>query len=74
MYVHAVKPTVTGFSANISHLTTLLPPGVYGVSQVNTREKLTGYEWVERFPEEFAQRYKKDHQRYLEYLAQSVDL
>ena len=39
----------------------------------DTGEKLTGHEWVERFPEEFAQRYKKDHQRYLEYLAQSVD-
>ncbi|KAJ7448980.1 hypothetical protein FB451DRAFT_1567122 [Mycena latifolia] len=36
-------------------------------------EKLTGHEWVERNPEEFAQRYKKDHQRYLQYLAQSVD-
>ncbi|KAJ7465620.1 hypothetical protein FB451DRAFT_1487168 [Mycena latifolia] len=39
----------------------------------DTGEKLTGHEWVERNPEEFAQRYKKDHQRYLQYLAQSVD-
>jgi hypothetical protein len=39
----------------------------------DTGEKVTEHEWVERFPEEFAQRYKKDHQRYLEYLAQSVD-
>ncbi|KAJ7487038.1 hypothetical protein FB451DRAFT_1535427 [Mycena latifolia] len=39
----------------------------------DTGEKLTGHEWVERNPEEFAQRYKKDHQRCLQYLAQSVD-
>jgi hypothetical protein len=39
-----------------------------------TDEKLTGHEWIEHFPEEFAKCYKKDHQRYLEYLAQSVDL
>ncbi|KAJ7462454.1 hypothetical protein FB451DRAFT_1562454 [Mycena latifolia] len=36
----------------------------------DTGEKLTGHEWVERYPEEFEERYKKDHQRYLEYLAQ----
>ncbi|KAJ7102070.1 hypothetical protein C8R44DRAFT_747081 [Mycena epipterygia] len=40
----------------------------------DTGEKLTGHEWVERFPDEFETRYKKDHQRYLDYLAQSVDL
>ncbi|KAJ7703675.1 hypothetical protein B0H17DRAFT_1040862 [Mycena rosella] len=28
---------------------------------------------VERYPEEFKQRYKKNHQRYLQYIAQSVD-
>jgi hypothetical protein len=39
----------------------------------DTGEKLTGHEWAERFPEEFAPHYKKDRQRYLEYLAQSVD-
>ncbi|KAJ7773919.1 hypothetical protein B0H16DRAFT_114703 [Mycena metata] len=39
----------------------------------DTGEKLTGHEWVERYPDEFAKRYKKDHQRYLEYIAQSVD-
>ncbi|KAJ7930210.1 hypothetical protein B0H13DRAFT_2309913 [Mycena leptocephala] len=38
---------------------------------LDTGEKLTAHEWVERFPEEFAQCYKKDHQRYLEYLAHS---
>ncbi|KAJ6545927.1 hypothetical protein B0H10DRAFT_2385754 [Mycena sp. CBHHK59/15] len=37
----------------------------------DTGEKLTGHEWVERFPDEFETRYKKDHQRYLDYLAQS---
>ncbi|KAJ7493906.1 hypothetical protein FB451DRAFT_1551210 [Mycena latifolia] len=36
----------------------------------DTGEKLTGHEWVECYPEEFEERYKKDHQRYLEYLAQ----
>ncbi|KAJ6529350.1 hypothetical protein B0H19DRAFT_531758 [Mycena capillaripes] len=39
----------------------------------DTAEELTGHEWVKRYPDEFAKRYKKDHQRYLEYLAQSVD-
>jgi hypothetical protein len=43
------------------------------VQDPDTGEMPTGHEWVERFPEEFAQRYKKDRQRYLEYLAQSVD-
>jgi hypothetical protein len=38
----------------------------------DTGEELTGKEWVERYPEEFKMRYKKDHQRYLDYLAQSV--
>ncbi|KAF8175902.1 hypothetical protein K438DRAFT_1979412 [Mycena galopus ATCC 62051] len=27
--------------------------------------------WVKRYPEEFAERYKKDHRRYIEYLAQA---
>jgi hypothetical protein len=39
----------------------------------DTAEELTGHEWVKRYPDEFAKRYKKDHQRYLDYLAQSVD-
>ncbi|KAJ6521075.1 hypothetical protein DFH09DRAFT_224093 [Mycena vulgaris] len=39
----------------------------------DTAEELTGHEWVKRYPDEFAKRYKKDHQRYLEYLAQSVN-
>ncbi|KAF8171454.1 hypothetical protein K438DRAFT_1982150 [Mycena galopus ATCC 62051] len=33
-----------------------------------TGEKLTGHEWVERNPGEFAERYPKDRKRYLEYL------
>ncbi|KAJ7847128.1 hypothetical protein B0H14DRAFT_2583771 [Mycena olivaceomarginata] len=33
-----------------------------------TCEQLTGHEWVARYPEEFALRYKKDHKHYLEYL------
>ncbi|KAJ6472086.1 hypothetical protein C8R45DRAFT_1104288 [Mycena sanguinolenta] len=33
-----------------------------------THEQLTGHEWVAPYPEEFAQHYKKDHKRYLEYL------
>ncbi|KAF8139441.1 hypothetical protein K438DRAFT_1785673 [Mycena galopus ATCC 62051] len=33
-----------------------------------TREQLTGHDWVARYPEELALRYKKDHKRYLEYL------
>ncbi|KAJ7120114.1 hypothetical protein C8R44DRAFT_853464 [Mycena epipterygia] len=37
----------------------------------HTGEKLTGYEWVKRYPEEFAECYKKDHRRYIEYLAQA---
>ncbi|KAJ6536505.1 hypothetical protein B0H10DRAFT_2246340 [Mycena sp. CBHHK59/15] len=41
----------------------------------DTGEKLTGHEWVKRYPEEFAEHYKKDHRRYIEYLAQAeVDL
>ncbi|KAJ7730405.1 hypothetical protein B0H16DRAFT_1773849 [Mycena metata] len=36
----------------------------------DTGEELTGHEWVKRYPDEFEQRYKKDHQRYLDYLAQ----
>ncbi|KAJ7348526.1 hypothetical protein DFH08DRAFT_959924 [Mycena albidolilacea] len=38
----------------------------------DTGKELTGKEWVERYSEEFEKRYKKDHQRYLDYLAQSV--
>jgi len=34
----------------------------------DSREKLTGHEWVERNPGEFTERYPKDHKRYLEYL------
>ncbi|KAJ7125984.1 hypothetical protein C8R44DRAFT_733911 [Mycena epipterygia] len=33
-----------------------------------TGETLTGHEWVKCNPEEFAQRFKKDHKRYLDYL------
>ncbi|KAJ7899705.1 hypothetical protein B0H13DRAFT_1883793 [Mycena leptocephala] len=40
------------------------------MQDADTGEKLTGYEWVKRDPEEFAQRSKKDHQRYLDYFAQ----
>ncbi|KAJ7925603.1 hypothetical protein B0H13DRAFT_2266267 [Mycena leptocephala] len=40
----------------------------------DTGEKLAGYEWVKRYPEEFAQRYKKDHQRYLDYFAQYLSI
>ncbi|KAF7362834.1 hypothetical protein MVEN_00633200 [Mycena venus] len=36
----------------------------------DTGEELTGHQWVERYPEEFEKRYKKDHQRYIDYLAQ----
>ncbi|KAJ7847694.1 hypothetical protein B0H13DRAFT_1907176 [Mycena leptocephala] len=36
----------------------------------NTGKKLTGYKWAKRDPEEFAQGYKKDHQRYLDHFAQ----
>jgi hypothetical protein len=32
-----------------------------------------GHQWVEHYPDEFEKRYKKDHQRYLDYLAQSID-
>ncbi|KAJ7814719.1 hypothetical protein B0H13DRAFT_2381539 [Mycena leptocephala] len=39
----------------------------------DTGANLTGHEWVELYPDEFEKRYKKDHQRYLDYLAQSVD-
>ena len=39
-----------------------------------TGERLTGKEWVERSLDEFETRYKKEPQRYLDYLAQSVDL
>ncbi|KAJ6530658.1 hypothetical protein B0H19DRAFT_1082388 [Mycena capillaripes] len=37
----------------------------------NTGEKLTGHEWVKRYPKEFAGRYKKGHRRCIEYLAQA---
>ncbi|KAF7359674.1 hypothetical protein MVEN_00691600 [Mycena venus] len=37
----------------------------------DTGEKLTGHEWVKRYPEEFTEHYKKDHRRYIEYLAQA---
>ncbi|KAJ7907613.1 hypothetical protein B0H13DRAFT_2332208 [Mycena leptocephala] len=40
------------------------------MQDLDTGEKLTGYEWVKHYPEEFAQRYKKEHQRYLDYFAQ----
>ncbi|KAJ6628320.1 hypothetical protein B0H10DRAFT_1940517 [Mycena sp. CBHHK59/15] len=36
----------------------------------DTCEELTGHQWVERYPEEFEKRYKKDHQHYIDYLAQ----
>ncbi|KAJ7327666.1 hypothetical protein DFH08DRAFT_884920 [Mycena albidolilacea] len=36
----------------------------------DTGEQLSGHEWVKRYPEEFEERYKKDHSRYIEYLAQ----
>ncbi|KAJ7766550.1 hypothetical protein DFH07DRAFT_955310 [Mycena maculata] len=36
--------------------------------------ELTGHEWVKRYLEEFAERYKRDHCRYLEYVAQHVEV
>ncbi|KAJ7315597.1 hypothetical protein DFH08DRAFT_1039802 [Mycena albidolilacea] len=33
-------------------------------------EELTGHQWVEHYPEEIENCYKKDHQRYIDYLAQ----
>jgi hypothetical protein len=39
----------------------------------DTGKELTGHQWVEHYPDEFEKRYKKDHQRYLDYLAQSID-
>ncbi|KAJ6554724.1 hypothetical protein B0H19DRAFT_152127 [Mycena capillaripes] len=39
----------------------------------DTGEELSGHEWVKHYPDEFEKRYKKDHQRYLDYLAQSID-
>ena len=36
----------------------------------DTSEELTRHQWVERYPEEFEKRYKKDHQCYIDYLAQ----
>ncbi|KAJ7936306.1 hypothetical protein B0H13DRAFT_2304025 [Mycena leptocephala] len=38
----------------------------------DTGEELSGHEWVKRYPDEFEKHYKKDHQRYLDYLEQSV--
>ncbi|KAJ7658241.1 hypothetical protein DFH06DRAFT_1196427 [Mycena polygramma] len=49
------------------------PLAGWDIEDPDTGEQLTGHEWVERYPEEFKQHYKKDHQRYLEFLAQSAD-
>jgi hypothetical protein len=41
----------------------------------DTGKQLSGHKWVQRYPEEFEERYKKDHSRYIEYIAQvGVDL
>ncbi|KAJ7679665.1 hypothetical protein B0H17DRAFT_1077686 [Mycena rosella] len=48
-----------GWSSNDSRPVSAAPSSVYGD--------------LERYPEEFKQRYKKDHQRYLQYIVQSVD-
>ncbi|KAF8156158.1 hypothetical protein K438DRAFT_1986924 [Mycena galopus ATCC 62051] len=45
--------------------------GGWVMQDPDTGEKLTGHEWVKCYPEEFAQHYKKDHRRYIEYLAQA---
>jgi hypothetical protein len=37
----------------------------------DTSEELTRHQWVERYPEEFEKRYKKDYQHHIDYLAQS---
>ncbi|KAF8137726.1 hypothetical protein K438DRAFT_1786414 [Mycena galopus ATCC 62051] len=47
------------------------PLGGWVMQDPDTGEKLTGHEWVKCYPEEFAERYKKDHRRYIEYLAQA---
>jgi hypothetical protein len=39
----------------------------------DTGDEFTGHEWVERFSGEFAQALQKDHECYLEYLAQLAD-
>ncbi|KAJ7082748.1 hypothetical protein B0H15DRAFT_932657 [Mycena belliarum] len=38
----------------------------------DTKERLTGHEWVRRFPNEFERCYKKTHRDYVNYLAQSA--
>ncbi|KAJ7038954.1 hypothetical protein C8F04DRAFT_1179289 [Mycena alexandri] len=45
----------------------------WGMQDPDAGEELTGHEWVKRYPEEFKNNYKKDYQRYIEYLAQSGD-
>ncbi|KAJ7071887.1 hypothetical protein B0H15DRAFT_965755 [Mycena belliarum] len=40
----------------------------------DTMERLTGHEWVRRFPDEFEKCYKKTHRDYVNYLAQSATL
>ncbi|KAF8174526.1 hypothetical protein K438DRAFT_1771635 [Mycena galopus ATCC 62051] len=42
------------------------------MQDLDTGKELTGKEWVERYLEEFKKCYKKDYQRYLDYLAQLV--
>ncbi|KAJ7919792.1 hypothetical protein B0H13DRAFT_2320082 [Mycena leptocephala] len=49
------------------------PLAGWGMEDPDTGEQLTGHEWVRRYLEEFKQQYKKDHQCYLEYLAQLAD-
>ncbi|KAJ7612019.1 hypothetical protein DFH06DRAFT_1147371 [Mycena polygramma] len=49
------------------------PLAGWDMEDPDTGEQLTGHEWVRRYPEEFKQHYKRDHQRYLEFLAQSAD-
>ncbi|KAJ7807129.1 hypothetical protein B0H14DRAFT_3483534 [Mycena olivaceomarginata] len=62
-------------SSNKRHKKLEDPLAGWVMQDPDTSEQLSGHEWVERYPEEFEERYKKDHSRYIEYLAQvGVDL
>ncbi|KAJ7783981.1 hypothetical protein DFH07DRAFT_764348 [Mycena maculata] len=63
-------PEICFATATISLKTTVGHPAAW--SQTYIQLTRLGHEWVEHYPDEFAKRYK-DHQRYLEFLAQSRD-
>ncbi|KAJ7686982.1 hypothetical protein B0H14DRAFT_3907496 [Mycena olivaceomarginata] len=74
-------PTDSGFSSvaatpsinltDFGHPTRFYSPPSASASSTPVHGLGCGHELVKRYPEEFAERYKKDHRHHIEYLAQA---